>query len=81
MRDLKGLRHLARLLAEPGREFHVLDLVGAEEGTLPLAELPPPATAAGRLFSWCWAGPVTRSWYRESSSLTWWGVGGGVLLR
>lgn len=30
--DLKGLRHLARLLAEPGREFHALDLVTAEQG-------------------------------------------------
>jgi tetratricopeptide (TPR) repeat protein len=27
LRDLKGLRYLARLLAEPGRDFHVLDLV------------------------------------------------------
>ena len=27
LRDLKGLQYLARLLAEPGREFHVLDLV------------------------------------------------------
>jgi predicted ATPase len=26
LRDRVGLRHLARLLAEPGREFHVLDL-------------------------------------------------------
>jgi tetratricopeptide (TPR) repeat protein len=30
--DTKGLRHLARLLGEPGREFHVLDLVAAELG-------------------------------------------------
>ena len=30
MRDLKGTRYLARLLAEPGREYHVLDLVAAE---------------------------------------------------
>jgi hypothetical protein len=30
MRDLKGMHHLARLLADPGREFHVLDLVAAE---------------------------------------------------
>lgn len=36
VRDLKGLRYLARLLAEPGREFHVLDLVAVEQGTLPL---------------------------------------------
>lgn len=31
-RDMKGLRYLARLLAEPGREVHVLDLVSAERG-------------------------------------------------
>lgn len=30
LRDLKGMRYLARLLAEPGREFHVLDLVAGE---------------------------------------------------
>jgi hypothetical protein len=35
MRDLKGFRYLARLLADPGREFHVLDLVAVEQGTLP----------------------------------------------
>jgi tetratricopeptide (TPR) repeat protein len=32
VRDLKGMRYLARLLAHPGREFHVLDLVAAETG-------------------------------------------------
>jgi tetratricopeptide (TPR) repeat protein len=30
LRDLKGMRYLARLLADPGREYHVLDLVAAE---------------------------------------------------
>jgi hypothetical protein len=30
IRDLKGIRYLARLLASPGRELHVLDLVAAE---------------------------------------------------
>lgn len=35
--DLKGFRYIARLLAEPGREFHVLDLVAVEQGTLPTA--------------------------------------------
>ena len=30
LRDSKGLRHLARMLAEPGREFHVVDLEAAE---------------------------------------------------
>ncbi len=29
LRDLKGLRYLVRLLAQPGREFHVLDLVAS----------------------------------------------------
>jgi tetratricopeptide (TPR) repeat protein len=32
LRDLKGMRYLARLLADPGREYHVLDLVAAETG-------------------------------------------------
>lgn len=32
LRDSKGLRQLARLLAEPGREWHALDLVAAETG-------------------------------------------------
>jgi hypothetical protein len=32
LRDLKGLRYLARLLSDPGREFHVLDLVAGESG-------------------------------------------------
>ena len=35
VRDLRGLRYLARLLAEPGREFHALDLVAVEQGSLP----------------------------------------------
>jgi tetratricopeptide (TPR) repeat protein len=32
LRDLKGMRYLARLLAQPGREFHVLDISRAETG-------------------------------------------------
>jgi tetratricopeptide (TPR) repeat protein len=32
LRDLKGMRYLARLLTDPGREYHVLDLVAAETG-------------------------------------------------
>ena len=32
VRDLKGMRYVARLLAEPEREFHVLDLVADEAG-------------------------------------------------
>ena len=35
MRDLKGLRYVARLLADPAREFHVLDLIAVERGVLP----------------------------------------------
>ena len=35
LRELKGFRYLQRLLAEPDREFHVLDLVAVEAGTLP----------------------------------------------
>jgi tetratricopeptide (TPR) repeat protein len=38
VRDLKGVRYLARLLADPGREFHVLDLVAAESGVVTGAE-------------------------------------------
>jgi tetratricopeptide (TPR) repeat protein len=33
VRDLKGVRYLARLIADPGREHHVLDLVAAETGS------------------------------------------------
>jgi tetratricopeptide (TPR) repeat protein len=32
VRDVKGMHYLARLLVEPGRELHVLDLVAAESG-------------------------------------------------
>ncbi len=32
VRDLKGMQYLARLLADPAREYHVLDLVAAETG-------------------------------------------------
>jgi tetratricopeptide (TPR) repeat protein len=38
VRDLKGVRYLARLLADPGREFHVLDLVAAESGHVAAVE-------------------------------------------
>ncbi len=38
MRDLKGMRYLARLVAHPGREFHVLDLVAAENAVAAPAE-------------------------------------------
>ena len=32
VRNLKGMRYLARLLGDPGREIHVLDLAAAEAG-------------------------------------------------
>jgi tetratricopeptide (TPR) repeat protein len=32
LRDARGLRHLSRLLSDPAREFHVLDLVAATSG-------------------------------------------------
>jgi tetratricopeptide (TPR) repeat protein len=39
VRDLKGIRYLAQLLAHPGDEFHVLDLVAAETGQqLPIGD-------------------------------------------
>lgn len=47
VRDLKGMRYLERLLAEPGREFHVLDLVAAEEGTLPVGRTADAAEVPG----------------------------------
>jgi tetratricopeptide (TPR) repeat protein len=31
LRDRRGVRYLARLLANPGREFHVVDLAGVEQ--------------------------------------------------
>ncbi len=36
LRDLKGMRYLARLLAEPDREFHALDLLAGEHGPAPV---------------------------------------------
>lgn len=35
LRDLKGFRYLERLLAEPRRELHALDLLAVERGSLP----------------------------------------------
>ena len=50
LRDLKGLHYLARLLAHPGREFHVLDLVAS--GVAPSAT--PPGTADPELTPTGW---------------------------
>jgi tetratricopeptide (TPR) repeat protein len=44
MRDSKGLRYIAFLLAEPGREFHVVDLIGrgsSGAGDVVAAEIDP----------------------------------------
>jgi hypothetical protein len=41
LKDTKGLRHLARLLADPGREFHATDLEAAESQPAPAAPLGP----------------------------------------
>jgi hypothetical protein len=42
LKHTKGLRHLARLLAQPGREFHTLDLEAAD------GQPGPPGARAGR---------------------------------
>jgi hypothetical protein len=39
LRDAKGLRHLARLLADPGRELHAIDLEAADSQPAPAARL------------------------------------------
>jgi hypothetical protein len=39
LRDAKGLRHLARLLADPGREFRAVDLEAADGQAAPAARL------------------------------------------
>src|SRR5262245_18571018 len=43
LKDAKGLGYLARLLAEPGREFHVLDLVTTAAGAPESAAGVPPS--------------------------------------
>ena len=49
LRDLKGLHYLARLLAHPGREFHVLDLVagGVAQAATSSRTPDPELTASG----------------------------------
>ena len=55
LRDSKGLQYLARLLANPGRQFHVLDLVAAGKAALDMSRDPagsrlvPDAGDAGQL--------------------------------
>jgi tetratricopeptide (TPR) repeat protein len=49
LRDLKGLHYLAQLLAHPGREFHVLDLVarGATRAEAPPGTSDPELKSSG----------------------------------
>ena len=55
LRDSKGLQYLARLLANPGRQFHVCDLVAAGKAALDMScdpagsRLVPDAGDAGQL--------------------------------
>jgi hypothetical protein len=57
IRDLKGIRYLARLLASPGQELHVLDLVAAESHS---GGQPPALGDAGVLLD-----PQARDAYRR----------------
>jgi len=59
LRDLKGLRYLARLLAEPGREFHVLELVAVERET-------PGTTSAGAQLDGGDSGPLLDAQAKEA---------------
>jgi tetratricopeptide (TPR) repeat protein len=51
LRDAKGVRYIARLVADPGRAFHVLDLVAAERAdpgaAIDAAESADPQSASG----------------------------------
>ena len=65
LRDSKGVRYLARLLRNPGRELHALDLVmsdaSAGEAALPAREQPwAPGSGEGVLLD-----PSTRDAYRR----------------
>jgi pimeloyl-ACP methyl ester carboxylesterase len=55
LRDTKGLRDLGRLLAEPGREFHVLDLMADGTGT---RSIPPSQVVEAGLAIEGWGEPV-----------------------
>ncbi len=56
LRDLKGMRYLAHLLSQPGREFHVLDLSGRRSGQPAGSE--PPGTDSLPVGGVDGAGPV-----------------------
>jgi hypothetical protein len=47
LKDTKGLRHLARLLGDPGREFHATDLEAADRRPAPAAPMGPTGSGGG----------------------------------
>jgi len=49
LRDTKGLRYLARLLGEPGRELHVLDLATGERAPEPAARMDEPGLVSSSI--------------------------------
>jgi Cdc6-like AAA superfamily ATPase len=49
LRDSKGLRYLARMLKEPGRELHALDLVAGETGSERAERTPEPGLMSSSL--------------------------------
>jgi tetratricopeptide (TPR) repeat protein len=49
LKDVKGLHHLARLLAHPGREFHAIDLEAADGQPAPAAVGPGGRAGSGEL--------------------------------
>jgi hypothetical protein len=71
VRDVKGLRYLARLLGEPGREFHVLDLgLGGGDAGAPVGgRRPVPTPEEGHLSGFGDAGalldPQAKAAYRR----------------
>jgi hypothetical protein len=67
LRDLKGLHYLARLLAHPGREFHVLDLVagGVTRTEGPVGASDPELTLSGWGDSGVLLDPQAKDAYRR----------------
>ncbi len=67
LHDLLGLRYLERLLAEPNREFHALDLVAVERGSLPVTprHVDPEAGGQDRGHAGCHLDDQAREAYRR----------------
>jgi hypothetical protein len=49
VRDAKGMRHLLRLLADPGREFHALDLAGHGVATVSVGKADESGLSVGEI--------------------------------